>query len=90
MHKRNVIFNKTVTKFVTILTKFFFTYLNPTSYLYQIILIQTLKFTHKNIHGVNPPIFLPKFRKVDHQYLTRFSKSSVYYKKSTYKTTTFA
>ena len=33
MHKHNVIFNKTVTKLVTILTKCFFPYLNPTSYL---------------------------------------------------------
>ena len=31
--KTYVIFNKTVTKLVTILTKWFFTYLNPTSYL---------------------------------------------------------
>ena len=33
MHKQNVIFNKTVTKIVTILTKCFLPYLNPTSYL---------------------------------------------------------
>ena len=33
MHKHNAIFNKTVTKIVTILTKSFFSYLNPTSYL---------------------------------------------------------
>ena len=33
MHKHNVIFNKTVTKIVTILTKCFLPYLNPTSYL---------------------------------------------------------
>ena len=32
-HKHNVIFNKTVTKLVTILTKYFLQYLNPTSYL---------------------------------------------------------
>ena len=31
MHKHNVIFNKTVTKIVTILTKCFLPYLNPTS-----------------------------------------------------------
>ena len=31
IHKHNVIFNKTVTKLVTILTKYFFLYLNPTS-----------------------------------------------------------
>ena len=33
MHKHNVIFNKVLTKIVTILTKCFFPYLNPTSYL---------------------------------------------------------
>ena len=33
MHSHKVIFNKTVTKHVTILTKCFFPYLNPTSYL---------------------------------------------------------
>ena len=33
MHKHNVIFNKALTKIVTILTKCFFPYLNPTSYL---------------------------------------------------------
>ena len=33
MRKPDVIFNKTVTKLVTILTKCFFPYLNPTSYL---------------------------------------------------------
>ena len=32
-HKYNVILHKTVTKLVTILTKYFFPYLNPTSYL---------------------------------------------------------
>ena len=33
MHKHNVIFNKTITKIVTVLTKCFFLYLNSTSYL---------------------------------------------------------
>ena len=33
IHKHNIIFNKTVTKLVTILTKIFLPYLNPTSYL---------------------------------------------------------
>ena len=33
VNQHNVIFNKTVTKLVTILTKCFFPYLNPTSYL---------------------------------------------------------
>ena len=34
LEKRNVNFHKTVTKLVAILTKYFFPYLNPTSYLY--------------------------------------------------------
>ena len=33
IHKYNVILNQTVTKLVTILTKYFLPYLNPTSYL---------------------------------------------------------
>ena len=33
IHKYNIILNKTVTKIVTILTKCFFSYLNPKSYL---------------------------------------------------------
>ena len=33
VHKHSVIFNKTVTKLVTIFTKCFFPYLNPTRYL---------------------------------------------------------
>ena len=45
---------------------------------YQINLIQT------------PRIFLPKFREVDHQYPTRFSQNSFYYKRSACKTTSFA
>ena len=31
---------------------------------YQINLIQTLKFVHKTKYGINPGIFLPKFREV--------------------------
>ena len=31
---------------------------------YQINLIQTLKFMHKTKYGINPPIFLPKFRQL--------------------------
>ena len=58
---------------------------------YQINLIQTLKFnTDKTKYGINPRIFLPKFREVDHQYPTRFSQNSFYYKKSACKTTSFA
>ena len=53
-------------------------------------LIQTLKFMHKTKYGINPQIFLPKFREVDHQYLTRFSENSFYYKRSACKTTSFA
>ena len=40
IHKYNVILNKTVTKLVTILTKCFFSYLNPTSYLKKETLAQ--------------------------------------------------
>ena len=36
IHKHNVIFNKILAKLVTILTKCFFPYLNPTSYLKDI------------------------------------------------------
>ena len=53
---------------------------------YQINLIQTLKFMHKTKYGINPRIFLPKFREVDHQYPTRFSQDSFYYKRSACKT----
>ena len=57
---------------------------------YQINLIQTLKFMHKTKYGKNPRIFLPKFREVDHQYPTRFSQNSFCYKRSACKTTSFA
>ena len=57
---------------------------------YQINLIQTLKFMHKPKYGINPRIFLPKLREVDHQYPTRFSQKSFYYKRSACKTTIFA
>ena len=57
---------------------------------YQINLIQTLKFIHKTKYGINPRIFLPKFCEVDHQYPTRFPQNSFYYKRSASKTTSFA
>ena len=57
---------------------------------YQINLIQALKFMHKTKYGINQRIFLPKFREVDHQYPTRFSDNSFYYKRSACKTTSFA
>ena len=57
---------------------------------YQINLIQTLKFMYKTKYGVNPRIFLPKFREVDQQYPPRFSQNSFYYKRSACKTTGFA
>ena len=38
IHKHDVIFNKTVTKLVTILIKCFFPYLNPTSYLNELLI----------------------------------------------------
>ena len=53
---------------------------------YQINLIQTLKCMRKTKYGINPRIFLPKFREVDHQYPTRFSQNSFYYKRSACKT----
>ena len=37
---------------------------------FQNNLIQTLKFMHKTKCGINPRIFLPKSREVDHQYPT--------------------
>ena len=43
---------------------------------YQINIIQTLKFMHKTKYGINPQIFLPIFREVDHQYPTRFPKTA--------------
>ena len=45
---------------------------------------------HKTKYRKNPRIFLPKFREVDHQYSTRFSKNSFCYKRSACKTTSFA
>ena len=56
---------------------------------YQINLIQTLKFMHKTKFGINSRIFLPKFREADHQYPTRFPQNSFYYKRSACKTTSF-
>ena len=43
---------------------------------YQISLIQTLKFRHKTKYGIKKLIFLPIFGEVDHQYLTCFPKSA--------------
>ena len=43
---------------------------------YQINLIQTLKFMYKTKYGKNPRTFLPKFREVDHQYPARFSQTA--------------
>ena len=57
---------------------------------YQINLIQILKFMRKTKYGINPRIFLPKFSEVDHQNPTRFSQNSFYYKRSACKTTRFA
>ena len=57
---------------------------------YQINLSQSLKFMHKTKYGINPRIFLPKFREVDHQYPTRFSENSFNYKRSACITTSFA
>ena len=45
---------------------------------YQIKLIQSLKFLHKTKYGINPRAFLPNFCEVDHQHQTRFSQNSFY------------
>ena len=55
---------------------------------YQTNIIQTLKLMQKT--EPNPRIFLHNFREVDNQHPTRFSKDSLYYKKSVCKTTSFA
>ena len=57
---------------------------------YQINLIQILKFMHKTKYGTNPRIFFIKFREVDHQHPTIFSQNSSYYKRSACKFTSFA
>ena len=57
---------------------------------YQINVIQRLKFMHKTKYGTNLRIFLPKFREVDHQYPTRYFQNSFHYKRSACKTTSFA
>ena len=56
---------------------------------FQINLIQTLKFMQTK-YGINTRIFLTKFREVDYQYPTRFSRISFCYKRSACKTTSFA
>ena len=45
---------------------------------------------HKTKYEINPRIFLSEFCEVDHQYPTRFSQNSFYYKSSACKTTGFA
>ena len=57
---------------------------------YQINLMQTLKFMHKTKYGKNPRISLPKFCELDHQYPTGFSKNSFCYKRCASKTISFA
>ena len=57
---------------------------------FQINIIQTLKFMHKTKYGTNLQIFLPIFREVDHKYPARFSQNSFYNKKSACKTTSYA
>ena len=44
----------------------------------------------KTKYRINPGVFLPKFREVDHQYPTRFSQNSLYYKRYACKATSFA
>ena len=57
---------------------------------YQINIIQTLKFMRKTEYRIDPPIFLPKFREEDHQYPKIFSQNSFNDKKSACKTINFA
>ena len=57
---------------------------------YQISIIETLKFMRKTKYGINPQIFLLKFREVDHQYPKTFSQNNFHYKTSACKTTSFA
>ena len=57
---------------------------------YQINLIQTLEFMQKTKYGINPRIFFPKFLELYHQYPTRFSRNSFYYKRSACKITSSA
>ena len=45
---------------------------------------------HKTKYGINPRIFVPKFREVDREYPTRFSQNSFYYKRSACKTNSFS
>ena len=45
---------------------------------------------HKTKYGTNTRIFLSIFREVDHKYPTKFSQNSFYYKRSAWKTTSFA
>ena len=57
---------------------------------YRINIIQNLKFMHKTKYGINPRIFLHKFREEDHQYPRRYSQNSFYFKKFACTTTNFA
>ena len=56
---------------------------------FQLNIIQTLKFIHRTKYAINPQIFLHTFREEDHQYPTRFFQNSFYYKKSACKITSF-
>ena len=64
MHKHNVIFNKTVTKIVTNLTKIVFPYLNPTSYLKSIDNSLSYSFATFARNGVTAFQVIPMFWKV--------------------------
>ena len=56
---------------------------------YQINVFQTLKFMHKTKYKINPRTFVHQFSELDHQYPTRFSQNSFYYKNSACKITSF-
>ena len=64
MHKHNVIFNKTVTKIVTNLTKIVFPHLNPTSYLKSIANSLSYSFATFARNGVTAFQVIPMFWKV--------------------------
>ena len=47
---------------------------------YQINIIETLKFMHKTKYGINPRILLNNYRVVEQQIPTKYSQNSFYYK----------
>ena len=58
--------------------------------IYQINIMQILKFMHCIKLSTNPRVFSDQFRKVDHKYPTRSSQNNFYYKNTTMKSTSFS